>query len=472
MKSPLRRAMIAVPILLVAAAALLGAGCKGEPDTYTEQLVAPPGVPAQTPRGGAHVIVNLQAMEHETEIAPGVKYTTWSFNGSTPGPMVRARVGDTVEIHLANAADSKNSHNIDLHAVNGPGGGAGATLVKPGESKYFTFKAKTEGLFVYHCAAGIVADHITNGMYGAIMIDPPNGMDHVDKEFYVGQSEFYTNLDTNEPGNATLDMDKLFKEQPTYVTFNGNSKGLVGDKSLQAKVGDKVRIYFADGGPNLISSFHVIGEIFDRVWNYGATGSAPLTGVQTVLVPPGGAAVVEFKLDVPGDYKLVDHAIERVSKGAVGTLHVVGPADPSTFNAPGVSAAAANSHEMTTPAPATATTAAAKPSPSATSAASGQAPAGPNAVVLKDNVFEPKELTAKAGQAVTFTLKNAGLVPHNMHVAPLDGNFDSPQSVVSTPEIVMNGKTGTLTWTPPAAGTYKFRCDIHPDVMTGTIAVN
>lgn len=445
--------------------------CQGSPKPFTEQLVAPPALPPTTPRGGAHVVINLEAVEQQNEIAPGVEYTTWSFNGSTPGPLLRARVGDTVEVHLSNSKDSKNSHNIDLHAVNGPGGGAGATTVAPGESKYFTFKAKSEGLFVYHCAAGIVADHIANGMYGAILVEPPNGLDRVDHEYYVGQSEFYTNLDTSSPGTATLDLSKLLAEQAPYVTFNGATNALTGDKALKATVGQKVRIYFANGGPNLTSSFHVIGEIFDKAWILGGTSSPPLTGIQTVTIPPGGAGIVEFKVDVPGDYKLVDHALGRATKGAAGTLHVDGKANKDTFDAPGQDVAVLNSHGNSTVAAVPAVTA--TPTPSAPASPSAAATPGANTVVMRDNAFEPKELhAATAGQKVTFTLQNQGLVPHNMRIAPLDGNYDGTQAAVSQPDIILNGKSGSLTWTPAAPGTYKFRCDIHPDQMTGTIVVN
>ncbi len=470
MRGLLRSKRLALPLIALGALALFGTACNEDQVVYTEQLVAPPNVPAPSPRGGAHVIVNLETPEHEVEIAPGVKYTTWSFNGTVPGPMIRARVGDTVEVRLSNPSSSKNTHNIDLHAVNGPGGGAGVTTVAPGETKAFTFKAKTEGLYVYHCAAGVVADHIANGMYGAIMIDPADGMEPVDHEYYVGQSEFYTSTDTNEKGNATLDMTKVMHEDPPYVVFNGAVNSLNKDKALQAKTGETVRIYFADGGPNLISSFHVIGEIFDKAWNYGSTGSAPLTGVQTLLVPPGGAAVAQFKVDVPGDYKLVDHAIERVSKGAVGTLHVEGPDDPNTFKSlSGVTGTAATGHDMSPATPTQAPATAAPTTPAASTASANATPLPANTVLMEDNLFNPNTLTIKAGQKTTINLVNQGKVPHNMHIALADGNYDNPASI--TGDIVNAGKSGTIEFTPPAAGTYKFRCDIHPDQMTGTITV-
>jgi nitrite reductase (NO-forming) len=456
--------------LLAAVLVAFGAiACGDDPLADAEaQLLAPPNVPPSPNRTPSHVVVNLETIEKQVEIAPGVQYTVWTFNGSVPGPMIRVKVGDTVEVHLKNSTTSTMTHNIDLHAVNGPGGGAGATSVAPGEEKVFSFKALAPGFYVYHCAAGIVADHIANGMYGGILVEPSGGLEHVDHEYYVGQSEFYTTGDTNAKGMQEMDMAKLLAEDPTYVVFNGNTKALIGDNALKAKVGDTVRIYVANGGPNLISSFHVIGEIFDRVWEYGAF-NRPLENVQTVLVPPGGSAVVQFTVNVPGDYKLVDHALSRASKGGVGTLHVEGAANPRIFQV-GSGVIGADTHDMsaTTPKPAATATA------TATATTAGAAPVnGTIEVAMKDNLFEPKTISLKAGQTVTFNLTNQGKVIHNMRIADATGNYDGKESVVSDPELVGAGKTGTLKWTAPAkAGVYKFRCDVHPDQMTGTITVD
>ncbi len=461
-----------VPVIFAASVLmLLSVACGGDRPVIEAQLVAPPAVPAAIQRGPAHVVVHLEAIEKQEEIAPGVTYTTWSFNGTVPGPMIRVRVGDTVEVHLKNTG--MMAHNIDLHAVNGPGGGAGATTVNPGEEKAFTFKAKVAGLFTYHCASGVVADHIANGMYGAILVEPPEGLDRVAKEFYVGQSEFYTTGATGAQGNQSLDFNKLVAETPTYVVFNGNTQSLIGDKALTARVGDTVRIYFVDGGPNLISSFHLIGEIFDKAWNYGTLESPPLRSVQTILVPPGGATIVQFQLDVPGDYKLVDHAISRISQGAVGTLHADGAANPDVFDA-GVAGLAAGSHDMgvATPAPATTPVATATVAPAGASSPTAAAPANTVALTLTDNAFSQRAITVAAGSKVTFQLSNQGKVPHNMQIAGADGNFAGKSTVNSSPELINPGATATLTWTVPAtAGTYQFRCEVHPTDMTGTITV-
>lgn len=452
------RSSVAATLLLVALG-IIGASCgDSTPANVDAVLIPPPGVPAPLSRSTSHVKVHLTASETVKEIAPGVTYQVWTFNDTVPGPLIRVHQGDTVEIMLTNNGSSAMTHNIDLHAVNGPGGGAGATTVAPGETKSFTFRADAAGLFLYHCAAGIVADHIANGMYGGILVEPANGLPKVDKEFYVGQNEMYTTGATGETGLQELDIDKLLAEQPTYVVFNGNTKSLIGDNALKAEVGDTVRIYMVDGGPNLTSSFHIIGEIFDKAWAWGTLESLPAKGVQTITVPSGGATIVQFKTEVPGDYKLVDHAIGRVSKGAVGTLTVTGKGDPKLFSVDGgVPTGDAAGHDMTPPT-----------APAGVSVADGAT----LKMEMKDNVFGTKAVSATAGSKVTFDLENVGKVPHNMRIAPLDGNFDSAQSVTSVPEIVTPGKSGTLQWSVPSApGTYKFRCDIHPTEMTGTIVV-
>jgi nitrite reductase (NO-forming) len=291
-------------------------------------LTSPPHVPPPIARKfNARVVVNLEVREVVAKLADGVEYTYWTYGGSVPGSFIRIREGDVVEFHLGNHPSSKLPHNIDLHAVTGPGGGAASTFTAPGHSSQFTFKALNPGLYVYHCATAPVPMHIGNGMYGLILVEPKDGMPHVDKEFYVMQGDFYTNGKYGEPGLQSFDMGKAIDERPTYIVFNGSVGSLVGDKALPAKVGDKVRIYFGVGGPNLTSNFHVIGEIFDRVYPEGGTKYVQ-ENVQTTVVPSGGATMVEFKLDVPGTYVLVDHALTRAfNKGALGMLKATGPED-------------------------------------------------------------------------------------------------------------------------------------------------
>jgi nitrite reductase (NO-forming) len=295
-------------------------------------LTKPPQVPPATGRNyPAKVIVNLEVRETELEISEGVRYTFWTFGGTVPGSFIRVRQGDTVEIHLKNHPDSKMPHNIDLHGVTGPGGGAASTFTAPGHESQFTFKALNQGIFVYHCATAPVGMHVANGMYGLLLVEPPEGLPPVDHEYYVMQGDFYTVGRYREKGHQDFDMQKAIDERPTYVLFNGSEGALVGEKALTAKVGDRVRIFVGNGGPNLVSSFHVIGEIFDKVQYEG--GSHYQENVQTTLVPAGGAAIVDFRLEVPGSYILVDHSIFRAfNKGALAILKVDGPENKAVYS--------------------------------------------------------------------------------------------------------------------------------------------
>ena len=242
-------------------------------------------------------------------------------------------MGDTVEIHLKNHADSKFPHNMDLHAVNGPGGGAGSNLAVPGKEGMFAFKALNPGLYIYHCASPVpnIPAHIANGMYGLILVDPAGGLSPVDHEYAVFQSEFFT-MPSAEKGIMELSMEKGLAEHPDHVVFNGKAGALMGDGQLQAKAGDTIRLYIGNIGPNSTSSFHIIGEIFDKVYVEGAIDGTINENVQTTLIPSAGAVIVEFKVDVPGAYLLVDHSIFRVAKGAVGILSVEGNDNLSIFN--------------------------------------------------------------------------------------------------------------------------------------------
>lgn len=252
------------------------------------------------------------------------KYEFWTFNGHTPGPFIRARVGDVLEIHMTNSDPSGKPHNIDLHCVTGPGGGATSTTVMQGDHPMALFRLLYPGLYVYHCAAPPVMDHIANGMYGLILVEPAWGLPHVDHEYYVMQSEVYAQPSKADPNLLEYSHALGLAETPTYMVFNGRTGSLIGDGALKAKTGDKVRIYFGNAGPNKMSAFHVIGTIFDRLYREGGLLSDPERGVQTTVVPPGGATVVDIKLPVPGTFTLVDHAIFRIEKGAVGFLQVAG----------------------------------------------------------------------------------------------------------------------------------------------------
>jgi nitrite reductase (NO-forming) len=278
------------------------------------------------------VRIDLEAVEIEGQLADGVTFTYWTFNGKVPGPFFRVRLGDTVEVHLKNLMNSSMAHSVDFHAVTGPGGGAVFSNTPPGQESVFTFKALIPGLFVYHCATPMVAEHIANGMYGMILVEPEGGLPPVDHEFYVMQGEIYTKEAFGSTGHLTENVQALLNEDPEYFVFNGAVGALTAQKPLKAKVGETVRIFFGVGGPNFISSFHVIGEMFDRVYDQASLTAPPLTDVQTTIVPPGGATVVEFTLQVPGRYILVDHALARLQRGLAGYLMVDGPDNPDVFN--------------------------------------------------------------------------------------------------------------------------------------------
>ncbi len=303
------------------------------PTTGADIVRDPTDIPAPIgQREPQTVRIDLETVEIEGQLADGTTYNYWTFNGKVPGPFFRVRVGDTVEVHLKNLLNSSMAHSVDFHAVTGPGGGAVFSKTMPGEETVFTFKALIPGLFVYHCATPMVAEHISNGMYGMLLVEPEEGLPPVDREFYVMQGEIYTSEAFGSTGHLTENVPALLNEDPEYFVLNGAVGGLTAQKPLKAKVGETVRIFFGVGGPNFTSSFHVIGEMFDRVYEQASLTSPALTNVQTTTVPPGGATVVEFQLQVPGRYILVDHALARLQRGLAGFLIVDGPAAPEIFD--------------------------------------------------------------------------------------------------------------------------------------------
>ncbi|HUG13977.1 MAG TPA: copper-containing nitrite reductase [Thermomicrobiales bacterium] len=304
------------------------ANAGGEPyeaDFLPMPVVAPP----VGNRGPELVTFEIETREVIGKLDEGVAYEFWTFDGTVPGTMLRVRVGDTVELTLKNAADSKATHNIDLHAVTGPGGGAKVTNVAPGQSASFRFKAMNPGVYVYHCAVAPIPHHISSGMYGLIVVEPEGGLPPVDREFYVMQGDLYLEGARGEKGLRPFSMDKMLDERPDYVVLNGAAGSIAGERAFKAEVGETVRIFFGVGGPNLVSSFHVIGEIFDRVMQEGATEWS--TNVQTTLVPAGGATIVDFTCEVPGTLMIVDHSLGRLHKGAVGMIEVEGEENPDVF---------------------------------------------------------------------------------------------------------------------------------------------
>ncbi len=309
------------------------ADCRDKMTEETATLTYAPNVPPVIKRTSpAKVTVRLETQEKVMKLADGVEYTFWTFGGSVPGPFIRVREGDLVDFHLSNNASSKVPHNIDLHAVTGPGGGAASSLTAPGHTSNFSFTALNPGLYIYHCATAPVGMHIANGMYGLIYVQPREALPEVNKEYYIVQSEFYTKGKNGDHGLQDFDLEKAVKEQPEYVVFNGSVGALTGDHAITANVGERVRLFVGNGGPNLVSSFHVIGEIFDQVYTEGGV-KANQNHVQTTLVPAGGSAIVEFGVEVPGNYPIVDHSIFRTfNKGSLGILKVSGSENKTVYS--------------------------------------------------------------------------------------------------------------------------------------------
>jgi nitrite reductase (NO-forming) len=270
----------------------------------------------------------LTARELIAEVGDGVYFNYWTYNNQAPGPMLRVREGDMVEVSLTNDASSMHPHNIDLHSVTGPGGGGSLSLVEPGETKTFRWKALNPGLYVYHCATSNISTHNSHGQYGLILVEPKEGLAPVDREFYVMQGELYTMGGIGAKGLVSFDPEALLDGIPTYVTFNGI---LENEPRMKIDVGDSVRMYVGNGGVNQISSFHVIGEIFDTVYPEAAIGSEPHKNIQTTAVLPGGASIVEFTAEVPGNLILVDHALARMNKGAWAIMKVEGDERPEVY---------------------------------------------------------------------------------------------------------------------------------------------
>lgn len=277
------------------------------------------------------VHVEITAKEVISQIAPGVYFNYWTYGGKVPGPFVRVLEGDTVEVTFHNDETSTHRHTIDFHAVEGQGGGAAALMAEPGKSKTMRFKALHTGVFVYHCAESNVANHMTHGQYGLILVEPKTGLPRVDKELYVMQGELYTTGTLGKKGLQIFDSMAMLDGKPQYIVFNGRT-GALTPANMKAKVGESVRVYFGNGGVNLLSSFHVIGTVFERVYSEGSLGSEPHTDIQTTNVPAGGAVVTDFTVHVPGKYIFVDHALARLDRGAWGVLLAEGKENKEIFD--------------------------------------------------------------------------------------------------------------------------------------------
>ncbi|MFC7074974.1 copper-containing nitrite reductase [Haloarcula halophila] len=278
--------------------------------------------------------IEMTTKEQVAEVEPGVTYTYMTFDGQVPGPMIRVRRGDTVELTVTNEESNSMPHNIDLHAVRGTGGGAEASMVTPGQTKTFRFKATYPGAFIYHCAVPNMDMHISSGMFGMILVEPKDGLPEVDHEFYFGQHELYTKGEAGEEGHHDFDIESMKAEDPTYVLMNGEKYAITPDRygSPSIKTGETARVYFVTGGPNLDSSFHPIGSVWDEVWQQGAIAGPANKFVQTTPVKPGSCAIATLHAEVPGPIKLVDHALSRVArKGMLAIINREGPKNPGVF---------------------------------------------------------------------------------------------------------------------------------------------
>ena len=331
----IRRAQRAIPaagILVLAAAAASSTGCtRAQASTQPAAMAFAPNVPAATGRRApALVHVDLESTVTDIALPNGARYKAWTFNDHAPGPFLRARVGDTLEVTVTNNDPSGMPHNLDFHAVSGPGGGGAVTTVVAGGHATARFKLLYPGLFVYHCGAAPVMVHLANGMYGLLLVEPEEGLPPADREYYVMQSEFYTTAPKEGSPFVEYSHQDGLDENPRYIVFNAGTP-MLNDAALRANVGERVRIFFGNAGPNKVSSFHIVGSVMDRVYREGDLISPPARGLQTTLVPAGGAAMVEFVPQVPGMYAFLDHAIFRIEKGAMGMLKVDGAARPDVY---------------------------------------------------------------------------------------------------------------------------------------------
>jgi len=426
-----------------------------------------PDVPAPAERSDPAIVdVAFEVVENVSAIDPasGTRHETWGYRlldgpdglvVGTPGPVIRARVGDVLRFTITNPKSNHNPHNVDFHAVTGQGGGAEATTVAPGETRAIEARLLYPGFFLYHCAYGDVPAHISHGMFGGILVDPETPLPAAEHEWYVVQSEYYLADDGAEL--ADLDRAALRDEVPTHVVFNGAVGALTDDNALQMRVGERSRIYFVNAGLNLISSFHPIGSHWDAVYPEAALLNAPLLGSQTTLVPAGGGTVVELVGQVPQTVVLVDHALSRAfDKGAIGHIVISGDDNAEIFEEVAAAPAAGRSEESAADA-----SEEAQPDATAEVAAAETVSIEPGSSTFQDDGAadefagseEPADYSAnvievKVGDTVTWT--NDDTTVHT--VTAVDGSFDSG---------LMN-PDGSWSHTFTEAGEFEYFCTPHP----------
>jgi nitrite reductase (NO-forming) len=452
--------LLAVSILAVVLPNSLVAADATQAAYAPNRSLSPTDVPS-APSASDRVVVTLVTEEKLGQLADGVTYDFWTFNGTVPGPMIRLRLNQTVEVHIVNPANSTMTHSIDSHAILGTGGGGAYSQTPPGQETVFQFKALRVGLFMYHCATPDIPTHIANGMYGLILVEPPGGLPKVNKEFYIAQGEFYTTGPFGQKGFQGFSFQKANAETPDYVVFNGRVDSMTGNRSLQINVGDTVRIFFLNAGPNLDSSLHIIGGMLDRVYEEGSLLSPPLLDVQTTLVPAGGSVMVEFTAEVPGRLTIVDHSLFRIHFGALGYINVVGPANPAFFSSI-KNATITQSMNMSTATTESTTNSSVSPVSNATT------------VFIVNFAYSPADVTVPAGTTVTWVNQDS------VGDTVTEGDPNSPkqagQRVFDSSGEAANGKVGLIaageswsyTFTTP--GTYEYYCIVHP-YMIGYVTV-
>ena len=431
------------------------AALKTEPAQWTHAPLVPPPIQRKEQR---RLVVNWTTSELKAEIAPGVIYDDyWAFEGKVPGPVVRMREGDLLEVHLTNNIGSMRNHNIDFHFVMGPGGGASALNVAPGETAVLEARATMPGFFMFHCASPDIPTHIANGMYGFVIVEPAEGLPPVDREYYVVQSEIYAA--NGNKGHQAFSMARGEKFDAEYVVFNGAVGSIMGANALKANVGETVRLWVGNAGPNFISSFHVIGQIFNKVYREGDLLSPPARGIQTTLVPAGGSSVVEFRSDVPGTYLMVDHAIFRLHHGAAGSVTFTGAKNQEVYDpiTAGDKAAAMSDHDhVAAPAPAAEVRPAAPTSKPAAKPAAQPARTGMRKTTaqlvpavltgpvtgVSASYFPPAPEPEDLAEAIPMAAGPGSAAGVTIRMLPGAGNYDTdPSNDFSSPTVTI--KTGS-----------------------------
>jgi len=447
--------------VLSATLPVLNVSADGTQPAYAPNRSKSPTDIPSAPSPADRVVVRLVTEEKLGQLADGVTYNYWTFNGTVPGPFIRLRLNQTVEVHIINPPNSTMIHSIDSHAILGTGGGGAYSQTPPGQETIFQFKALRVGLFMYHCATPDIPTHIANGMYGLILVEPPGGLPKVDREFYIAQGEFYTQGPFGQKGFQAFSFQKADSETPDYIVFNGSVNSITGNRSLQVKVGETVRIFFLNAGPNLDSSLHIIGGMLDRVYFEGSIASPPLLNIQTTLVPAGGSVMVEFTAEVPAKLTIVDHSLFRIHHGALGIINVVGTPNPAIISSIKSATITGNLTENTT-------------ATESSSNTSGTA-ASNNTVLILNYAYVPADLTVPVGTTVTWI--NQDSVGHTVTEgdpnSPKQANlriFDSSgEAVTGKVALIGGGQSWNYTFTTP--GTYEYYCIVHP-YMIGHIMVS